>query len=300
MAAQTFTLTNSGDSASLLDKIVFDTPSGLAHTADMTNFGGSATFSDATFTVVTQKLEPGQSKTFTVDYMYVSGAVGTKTGSVAAFYVGGQTCAAQTTIEVAAPPAPPPPPPPPAPPVPAPTPGTENFSFDADYIMMKTTFTDGRDLDIRVRAVSPSGIGTTYLGWGTSGAEGDWLLWGGDNTGLGSEAVLFDTAKFKAAHPNVTEVKIDFRCFWFGSAGSNPVSLAMVLWKGGTPTLSTNRTWDNSGATNTQNITSAGQVITTSSQSVTTTGQRLAVLTYNFTTKVGSIDITDTTTYTST
>lgn len=284
MPAQTFNITNSGTESSLLDRIEFDTPAGLSHSADLTLLGGPSNFTGNSFTVASQNIEAGQSKSFSIDYQYVSGPSGTRIGTISAYYVGGQVCAAQTTINVTVSPAPPPPPPPPG-----------AFVFDADYIQMKTTFTDGADLDIRVAAVSPAGIGTRYLGYGASGAEGDWLKWGGDNTGVGSEAVLFNIANFKAAHPNVDEIKIDFRCWWFGTTGTRPVSIAMNLWKGGNPTLTSGKVWTNSTAEDTQNVTSSGKTISThySSSGVP---ERLAVLTYNFTTGVGSIDTDDTTT----
>lgn len=286
MPAQTFNITNSGTESSLLDRIEFDTPNGLSHSADLTLLGGPSNFTGNSFNVTAQTIEAGQFKSFSVDYQYVSGAAGTRSGTISAHYVSGQICSAQTTINVTLTPAPPPPAPPPPPP--------GSFVFEADYIQMKTTFTNGTDLDIRVAAVLPVGVGTKYIGYGSGRSESDWLNWGGDNTGVGSEAVLFDAKKFKLAHPSVDELKIDFRCWWFGSTGTNPVSLSMDLWKGGNPVLS-NFSWTNSSAEDTQSVTSSGKTISKhySSGGV---AERLAVLTYNFTTGTGSISTTDTTT----
>lgn len=177
-------------------------------------------------------------------------------------------------------------------------PGVRTFTFDADYILLESNIVSGRDLDLRVGLASPPGIGTTYLGWSATARglkDGDWFTWGGDNSGLGSEAVLFDVAKFKMAYPNVTEVKIDFRCFWFGNVSPDPVTLKITLWKSGTPEWHP-YSWANILRDDQLIIDSPGKLINLQVSSDATIGERLGVLTYNFITKRGKIDITDTTT----
>ena len=73
------------------------------------------------------------------------------------------------------------------------------FTFDADYIVLTYSFTDGVDLDTRTKVTVPH-IGQTTLadsiGWCCSEqwpADGTPILtWGGDNTGTGFESVLID------------------------------------------------------------------------------------------------------------
>ena len=185
-----------------------------------------------------------------------------------------------------------------APVVPEPGPVTP-FTFVADWMMITYTFTDGTDLDTRTRLVQP--LTTTYLGWGQSSFLGnsvtDFILrFGGDNTGTGQEAVLLNVANYKAAYPSDANLKIDTRGQWYGSVGSNPVSLTMTLWKGGTPTL-VGYSWTNSTATDTFIFQSGGKQITFASTNQPDLGERVAVVNWNVNTGAGNIDTTDTTTF---
>lgn len=185
-----------------------------------------------------------------------------------------------------------------APVIPTPGPVTP-FTFVADWMMITYTFTDGTDLDTRTRLVQP--LTTTYLGWGQSSFLGnsvtDFILrFGGDNTGTGQEAVLLNVANYKAAYPSDANLKIDTRGQWFGSVGSNPVSLTMTLWKGGTPTL-VGYSWTNSTATDTFTFQSGGKQITFASTNGADLGERVAVVNWNVNTGAGNIDTTDTTTF---
>jgi hypothetical protein len=119
------------------------------------------------------------------------------------------------------------------------------------------------------------------------------LTWGGDNTGTGAESVLLDTAKFKAQNQALTQMKIDFRVFWYSTPGTQPVSIRMTLWKGGQP-VQGNYTWTNPTSTNVQIFNSTGKVITSTDRGP---GERLAVVSYNFGTFAGGINDTDTTNY---
>ena len=137
-------------------------------------------------------------------------------------------------------------------------------------------------------------------------------IWGSDNTGIGFETVMID---FTQLGVNQNEVVIDCRALWWVTVGTNPVNLSFTLYKGGcmvkqgTPTFS----FTNPEATATLTGASATKVITAyknSSQiaigssdlespninAATSRGQRLAVIKYNRSTNVGSIDINDTTT----
>jgi hypothetical protein len=105
------------------------------------------------------------------------------------------------------------------------------------------------------------------------------------------EAVLFSVANYKAANPSATSVSLDFRAQWYFGAGSNPMSLELTGYKGGTM-VAGNYGWTNPTATSSLVITSGTRSITTVSQSTASNGQRLATLTYNLTNGAGSIDIT--------
>jgi hypothetical protein len=140
-------------------------------------------------------------------------------------------------------------------------------------------------------------------------------IWGSDNTGTGFEAVMIDFTQLGASQ---SEVVIDCRALWWVTVGTNAVNLSFTLYKGGcmikqgrngSPTF----TFTNPEATATLSGASASKVITAyknASQIAVgssdlespninaqiSRGQRIAVIRYNRSTNVGSIDINDTTT----
>lgn len=218
-------------------------------------------------------------------------------------------------------------------PTPTPTPTPVPIVFDAEYIVGTYTFLDGLDLDTRTRVVTPD-VGQTYTGsyagwsqvsyWPTSSdapisgspmtsSNRPYLVWGGDNTGTGLEAVLFDVTRFKQLHPSASDAVIDFRCFWFSATGSLPVQLDIQAYSGshmifngmpygftyaGTfPTASVDSglkyiTAYRSGSV----VTGSSDLENPSVAAAITRGQRLATLSYSLTGKTGSINISDITT----
>jgi len=140
-------------------------------------------------------------------------------------------------------------------------------------------------------------------------------IWGSDNVGTGYESVMIDFTQLGAGQ---SEIVIDCRAFWFEILGTNAVNLSFKLYKGGCivkqgDSGSPAYTFTNLTATSSLAGASASKVITAykngsnivtgssdlESPNITsnlTRGQRLAVIKYNRTTNVGSIDINDTTT----
>ena len=143
---------------------------------------------------------------------------------------------------------------------------------------------------------------------------------GGDNTGTGYESVVIDFTQLSAGQ---NEIKIDCRAFWFNTLGTNPVNIGFTLYKGGCPSIygivNTNPpdalsgTISNPTATSSLAGTSSSKTITaykngssvvvgaadlesTPVSASVTRGQRLAVITYNRSTNVGTLDTNDTTT----
>lgn len=78
---QTFVITNNGGANARIRSITFTTPTGISHSADLTDLGGSATFTDSLYPTSTI-VGPGLNKTFTVGYTYQFGGLGTRRGSV--------------------------------------------------------------------------------------------------------------------------------------------------------------------------------------------------------------------------
>jgi hypothetical protein len=169
--------------------------------------------------------------------------------------------------------------------------------FEADYIMLKYTFTDGRDLDTRTKMLAP--VSSDFLGWARLSrfpASPDPIIldWGGDNTGNGNvdgttaEAVLINLINYRAVYPTYDVIEIDCRCFWFGSVGTNPVVVEATLWKGGTIVKGTPAyQFSNPTADATAILDSVGKVITLSTTSSTSDGERVGIFRYNNSTNIG-------------
>ena len=161
----------------------------------------------------------------------------------------------------------------------------------ADYIVVDYSFTDGRDLDTRTRFQTPF-LTFDYVGWARLNSVGNILYWGGDNTGTGLESVLINVNNYRNQSPAYpSEFQLNFKCFWFGSVGTNPVYLTMYLYTGGAM-LKQGFTWVNPTATAVNVLTSSGKVITTQSRFSITEGEELGYVTYNVNTGVGAINIT--------
>jgi len=166
--------------------------------------------------------------------------------------------------------------------------------FDADYIMIKYTFTDGVDLDTRTKMLSP--VVSGYLGWSRLSrypASPDPIIleWGGDNTGAGnvdnttSEAVLINLINFRAEYPD-TPISLDCRAFWYNTQGYDPVILEATLWKGGSIVKGTPyRQFSNPTADSSLVADSQGATITDVTRS--SDGERVGLFDYDPSTNIG-------------
>ena len=165
-------------------------------------------------------------------------------------------------------------------------PPPSGFTFDADYIIVTYSFTDGLDLDTRTR-ISNSGVGMDqYLGWANldyypTDSYQPILTWGGDNTGNGFEAVLVDLKQFKIQYPSETSITIDMNAMWYNQVGSNPVIMDIIMYKGGIVIPDPNNySFVAIGATGKYGVASTGTVINLFSQSPTDL-EHVASLQYN-------------------
>jgi hypothetical protein len=154
------------------------------------------------------------------------------------------------------------------------TPPPSGFTFDADYIIVTYSFTDGLDLDTRTRISNP-GVGMSeYIGWAnlstypTSDTVQPILTWGDDNTGTGFEAVLIDLKQFKIQYPSETSIIIDMNAMWYNQVGNNPVIMDIIMYKGGfiVPDIN-NYSFSAINATGKYGVASTGTVISLNSQS---------------------------------
>lgn len=81
MPAKTITIENNAAATFTVTNITFNTPSGFSHTANLLNLGGTGNFTGASFNTIST-LTSATSKTFTIDYNYVSTSTGIYTASI--------------------------------------------------------------------------------------------------------------------------------------------------------------------------------------------------------------------------
>lgn len=122
MSAKYYAITNCGSSKIILNQFTFNTPSGIYHSADLTNVGGPSDFKGAVYNAIGAEILPGQSKLFSVDHSYDSGPVGVRTGNITVSSMSGRVAVIDTIIEVGQSPTPVPSPVPSSSPSPAPVP----------------------------------------------------------------------------------------------------------------------------------------------------------------------------------
>ena len=167
-------------------------------------------------------------------------------------------------------------------------PGVTPISYKAQYIVCTYTFTDGRDMDTRTTIVNPPLGG--FVGWGGVGSVTvnghTYMTWGGDNTGVGQEAVYLDLLTYRVDYPNNPIITVTFACMWYGTVGVNPVNISVMLYNSGT-IVQSGYNFTNPTAASSYSVASIGTVVTLSSQVTTNPGQFVAKLTYDTRTGIG-------------
>lgn len=194
--------------------------------------------------------------------------------------------------------------------------------FDADYMVVRYKFEDGRDLDMRVRVASPSRYMTIYreerkkipfryLGFGGQKSEKDLdkkviTEWGGDNQGTGEEAVLINLKTLeKSSRKSLLSFTLDFRAFWWVTPGRKPVKIYVQMFKGGKmvkkklSATSSAYTWVNPTATDSLEFYTNGKVLPgPTCRHKIFRGHRIGTFTYTYATKKGVFNLNDTTEFT--
>lgn len=100
MAAQTITLANNGATTFTITNLTFNTPAGISHTANLSNFaGGIANYTGTSFTTVST-LTSGTIVSFTLDHSYINTSTGVKNGTVVVTGSGGLSKTITTQITV--------------------------------------------------------------------------------------------------------------------------------------------------------------------------------------------------------
>ena len=188
-------------------------------------------------------------------------------------------------------------------PTPAPSFSTGAFTFDFDYMLVEYFFSDGNDMDTMTYISNPAIMNNDFLNalpgdyvgtcgfsdngpqFPNDGAHNPYLIYGGDNTGTGTEAILFDLVEYKNQRNSDTNIELTFTATWYGTPGTNPVVMRATMWKGGTP-VQDGFTFINNTATATRMVESNGNVITSNLQSCEAF-EEVSKLQYNISTKQG-------------
>ena len=106
--------------------------------------------------------------------------------------------------------------------------------------------------------------------------------------GRGKEAVYIDLIKLRLYHPNVNDIAIDCRAHWYGSIGTQPVKMVATLFKGGAMIYGS-YTYTNPTATSSATLDSFADPVNTYFHNPPggPNPKRIAVFTYNLTSKIG-------------
>jgi hypothetical protein len=181
-----------------------------------------------------------------------------------------------------------------------------SFATLADYMVIECIFDTGSDLDIRARLAVPSvasSNGKLYVGWRQADRipnndieSPNILRWGGDNVGIGRESAVFDINYFKGLYPSTNNIVIDCRARWYGTVGTTPVGLKITLYQGGT-IEKVGYGFENPTATSSTVLDLTLKYVTEFTQSGESIGERIATVSYNLLTGIGSVNSTDTTIY---
>jgi hypothetical protein len=184
-------------------------------------------------------------------------------------------------------------------------------TINGSSAVLKWTYQDGTDLDIRCRVYKPA-IGQTtvdqYLGWTGDGStppnttsQEYWpdgsnltsaiISWGGDNTGAGGsdaavETVFLNIARFKTLYPNERYCVLECRGNWYGTRGIKPVLLTADVYEGGTIAESTTPntfSFVNTGYTKGRFIDGVKVFVDSNSQSPTVLGDLMGYFVFDTT-----------------
>ena len=106
---------------------------------------------------------------------------------------------------------------------------------DVDFLVFRYNFNGvgSDDLDTRTELLTPVAKGP--IGFNRNiNYNGVYLQWGGDNQGLGVEAILIDIKKIKQDFPLATEITFKCGAWWYGSRGTGDMNMNAQGFQGGT------------------------------------------------------------------
>lgn len=126
---------------------------------------------------------------------------------------------------------------------------------DFDYVVINYYWTNanGTDLDTRTSVLEPPR--NIEVGWNRQNTDKDYLLWAGDNTGSGTEAVLISTNNLLRDFKDKNKISILLKAFWYNTVGNGNFILSFTSYKGGVMNTTHDYNYINSGGTLIDNFT---------------------------------------------
>jgi hypothetical protein len=177
--------------------------------------------------------------------------------------------------------------------------GKTQLTTPPDNVVITYQFSSGLDLDIRARIVTPNvgqnDLTADCLGWSQqtkwpSGSTSPYIEWGGDNTGVGAEAVVINLGNLLAAYPATVDIVVELRAFWYMGTPNAPGAMVNVkgdFYSGGTMVIS-DFAIINPTATQHVELASSTAVVTTNTNVPTQGGDFISYFVYNIATKTGA------------
>lgn len=126
-------------------------------------------------------------------------------------------------------------------PPPPPTGEGDTVLSDFDYMtfIYRWSSEAGTDLDTATVVLNSgiSGLDGYPIGFSCSVSSNDYLRWGGDNTGTGTESACINLSKILSdMAEGTTTITIEFYGNWYSSMGTGEISMEYYTYKGGTMT----------------------------------------------------------------
>jgi hypothetical protein len=160
-------------------------------------------------------------------------------------------------------------------------------AFDYAIVRYLWTSAGGQDLDTRTKVINP--FTSSDVGWSRNSATIG-LQWGGDNTGVGTEAVLIDFPAIgnNSNKTSTSVIQVSLSAFWYSSVSSGALTIEFETYLGGTM-VQQGFDFSNNGGTLVDSLTIARS--TQLQQSADINGERLAVISYNPISKLASLTL---------
>lgn len=158
---------------------------------------------------------------------------------------------------------------------------------DVDYIVFRYIWNSGRDLDTDTRITNAysTALNNKSVGWNrnravptsSGSANSSVLYWGGDNTGVGQESILFNVKYLKDNYYDSIPalLLLELQATWYSSIGAAP-TIQVEAYKGGTMQQN-GYAFVNVGG---EKVVESS-VVTTNMSNVTHTYKPVAYVTYN-------------------